>query len=229
MIMESVSSFEGLWQKLEEILTRFSSTNIIFNQYRDSNLLVDIPDAPSIRLKNLHGYLANRINDATILIIGEAAGPWGCRFSGIPFTGEKQLLDPSFPISGTRTSKDVLSMELRIAPPFISRSAEMFWEVLAPFHNQFISWDVFPLHSHKPDNPFTVRNPTNKETDQFGEAVRIIVSYMNPKIIISVGKKSFNELTRLGINSTYVRHPSRGGKGKFIEGINSVFSSRAIG
>jgi len=225
----TIKGFESFWQQLEELLTRSPSTNLVFNQYRDLNLLVDIPDAPSIRLKNLYGYLANRINDASILIIGEAAGPWGCRFSGIPFTGEKQLLDPSFPISGTRSSKGVIRTELRKAPPFISRSAEMFWEVLATFHNQFIAWDIFPLHSHKPDQPFTVRNPTNKETDQFGEAVRIIVSFMNPRLIISVGKKSYDELTRLGINSTYVRHPSMGGKAKFIEGINSSFSSQALG
>jgi hypothetical protein len=41
--------------------------------------------------------------------------------------------------------------------------------------------------------------------------------------VISVGKKEFEELTNLGIDSTYIRHPSRGSKTKFCAGIQGLF------
>jgi uracil-DNA glycosylase len=100
--------FATLWQNLEAILTAEPTTNTIFNQYRDSNDQVDVQDAAAIRTKNLRRYVAEATETASILVVGEAAGPWGCRFSGVPFTGEKQLLDPTFPLRGERSSKTIL-------------------------------------------------------------------------------------------------------------------------
>ena len=54
MILPNFSSF---WRELEVILTGFSSTSTVFNQYRDCNHEIDLPAAASIRINNLRGYM----------------------------------------------------------------------------------------------------------------------------------------------------------------------------
>ncbi|HQO63487.1 MAG TPA: hypothetical protein PLN83_11275, partial [Syntrophorhabdus sp.] len=75
--------FKKLWSNLKTILLSTHSTDNVFNQYRDRNDAVDLSDAAAIRTENLHQYMAEATKTATILVIGEAAGPWGCRFSGV--------------------------------------------------------------------------------------------------------------------------------------------------
>ncbi len=218
--------FDKFWYRLEGILTAVPSTDIVFNQYRDYNDQVDLPNAATIRRMNLRNYLSTAIETVSILVVGEAAGPWGCRFSGIPFTGERQLLDPSFPFHGERSSKDNPDLSTKITPPFISMSSKIFWRVMLPYYDRFLIWDAFPLHSHKPQDILTVRNPTKKEISQFGEALQLIKVYIKPKKIVAVGMKASEELDSLGEDSTYVRHPARGGKIKFTLGMQKIFNCK---
>ena len=203
--------FATFWQRLETILTLVPSTDTIFNQYRDYNDQVDVPNAAAIRTENLRRYVVEVTMTASILVVGEAAGPWGCRFSGVSFTGEKQLLEPTFPLRGERSSKPIPNRPTKVVPPFISRSAETFWDVMLPYYHRFMVWDAFPLHSHKLHDILTVRNPIKNEVSQFGEVLRIIKAYMEPTHIVAIGKKAFEVLDELGVKSIYVRHPSRGG------------------
>ena len=217
--------FDTFWDSLEAILTATRSTDTVFNQYRDRKDEIDLPDAAAIRTENLRRYMAEATKTASILVVGEAAGPWGCRFSGVPFTGERQLLDPSFPLCGRRSSRIVPSRPTKVSPPFISRSSEAFWGVMLPHHGRFLVWDAFPLHSHEPHDVLTVRNPRRSEVSQFGEALRLIKAYMMPTNIVAVGKKAFEELDALREPSIYVRHPSRGGKAEFSAGMQSIFKN----
>lgn len=215
--------FMIFWRSLKAILTKAPSTNTVFNQYRDRNKDFDVPRAATIRIENLRRYMAEATKTASILVVGEAAGPWGCRFSGVPFTGEKQLLDPSFPLHGECSSKTKPARPTKYAPPFISESAKTFWGVMLPYYGRFLVWDAFPLHPCNPRDALTVRNPSKSEVAQFGEALRLIKAYMKPTHIVAVGKKAFEELSSLGEASIYVRHPSRGGKEKFTSGIQDIF------
>lgn len=219
--------FESFWQKLEAIIGRIPSNSVVFNQYLDCNVDVDVPNGASIRKMNLRTYMETAAASASVLIVGEAAGPWGTRFSGVPFTGERQLITPSFPIIGKQSSKAIPSCPTRVEPPYISRSAEVFWNVMLPYYPHFMVWDAFPLHSHEPNKVLSVRNPTKKEVSQFGEALCLIKSYLKPTRIIAVGKKAFKQLEALGETSTYVRHPSRGGREKFATEMQRLFESDA--
>lgn len=221
MIMSNLSSF---WKELEPMLTGFSSTSTVFNQYRDCNPEIDMPAAASIRIKNLKEYMDKAMSTACVLIVGEAAGPWGCRFSGIPFTGERQLLDKVFPISGIQSSRVPPGRATRVEPPYISKSAEMFWELMLPRHTEFLVWDAFPLHSHKRNEILSVRNPTTSEVAQFRKALTLIKTYMKPREVVAVGRKADNELAAMGESGRYVRHPSRGGKDEFCSGMEEIFA-----
>jgi hypothetical protein len=218
--------FAAFWLKLEAILLSQPSTATVFNQYRDCNDQVDGPEAAAIRRDNLRKYMAKATESASFLVVGEAAGPWGCRFSGVPFTGERQLLDTSFPLSGHRSSKRNPNRATKVNPPFVSRSAEVFWEVMLPYRCDFVLWDAFPLHSHQPGDALTVRNPTKGEVSQFAEVLYLIKAYVVPKQTIAVGRKAFDELEALGQAPKYVRHPSRGGKREFAIGMEQLFKAQ---
>lgn len=220
--------FPTFWGLLEAILIAHPSSPTVFNQYRDAEGDLDVPDAASVRRANLRNYLAQATASARALVVGEAAGPWGCRFSGVPFTGEQQLLGllgSSFPFRGEQSSKQPPARPVRLASPYMSASSEAFWEAMLPYQDQFVAWDAFPLHPHKRDDALTVRNPTKGEVRQFAEAMRLLVEYVKPELTVAVGRKAEEGLATLGVSAHYVRHPSRGGQAAFTAGMRSLFGA----
>jgi len=83
----------SLWNLFKNKIFAIPSSEILFNQYMSSNIDVDLPNAAEIRRKNLYDYFKSFPKKPSFVLIGEAPGPWGCRFSGIPFTGERQLIN----------------------------------------------------------------------------------------------------------------------------------------
>ena len=148
-----------LWEFFETELFLKESRPGLFNQYRSLDENIDLPNAPSIRQINFKNYIDSFSIKPTILAVGEAAGPWGCRFSGVPFTGEGQLCQKSLPFPGERSSRNDPKYPLKKFPPFISISSKIFWDVLKPFHPQFFVWDCIPYHPHKEGAPLSVRTP----------------------------------------------------------------------
>lgn len=94
------------------------------------------------------------------------------------------------------------------------------------YHEQTIAWDAFPLHPHKPDDILSVRNPNRSEVSRFGIALRLLKEYVGPRQIVAVGKRAYEELASLGEASTYVRHPSQGGKTAFTTAIRGIFRNQ---
>jgi hypothetical protein len=217
--------FKELWDLLEHELFLRESTIELFNQYRDRDLSVDLPDANEIRKENLWNYLNSFSENPSILIVGEAAGPWGCRFSGVPFTGEKQFsYGHSLPFSGHRTSRDHLLLEVRKLPPYISQSAKIFWDVMKPFHPKFFIWDCVPFHPHNPEEILSIRTPTSKELDSFSGILRKIKRIIDPTYNLALGRKAQNAFSRIGEESKYIPHPSHGGANRFRSGIEEFFN-----
>ena len=101
-----------------------------FNQYRDPRLA-----------ERLARYLESRA-DATVLLVGEAAGYRGARISGIPFTSERQL-------SGSGPAE---------------ASATIVHRVLAELglEEQVLLWNVVPTH---PGTERSNRPPSRAEVD----------------------------------------------------------------
>ena len=66
----------------------------VFNPWSEYDESCDLgPDAPAIRCQQLRDYLAPRLSKARIVLVAEAAGYQGCRFTGIPITCERMLLN----------------------------------------------------------------------------------------------------------------------------------------
>ena len=190
------------------------STDDLFNMYRDrvSNGR-DVGRAPAIRRRNLLSYLRAYPGRPEALLMIEAPGPWGCRFSGVPITSEAQLLDPAFPITGERTSAR--------AEPMTEYSANIFWRIL-----RFFIWNTVPFHPYHRERPDSIRGPRVAEIKQFVPMNLAVIDILKPRQIFAVGRKAERLLIQeLGLECTYVRHPSQGGASLFEAAMLAAFQS----
>jgi len=215
---------DELWNFFEREIFTIRSTSGFFNQYRDRNSSVDLAVATEIRQENLRNYFLSFSRRPSVLLLGEAPGPWGCRFSGVPFTGERQLLAHTLPFSGQQSSRGVPRIKVRKATPYISNSARVFWSTMLPYHPRFIVWNCVPIHPYRIGNILSVRTPTSKEVLQYSYVVSKILSILTPERIVAVGRKAQYSLGYLGVSCSYVRHPSQGGTSRFKKGIKRAFA-----
>jgi uracil-DNA glycosylase len=189
----------------------------LFNQYDSINSDVDLPNAHEIRRENLRKYLRSFPENPTVIIIGEAPGWRGCRFSGVPFTSEAQLCDDSLPfIKGFQSSNNRL--------PYKESTATIFWQHMGRHHPKFFVWNCTPFHPHEPNNLLSNRTPLNREITNHLKLLAEMISLIRPMQIVAVGKSAERALQNMkDISFTYVRHPSRGGANDFRVGIEEIF------
>ena len=222
---------QELWDLIcEEVFSEDPCEDDLFNQYVEEEPRVDLPGASRIRQSNLQSYMAAFSKKPPFLLVGEAAGPWGCRFSGVPFTGERQLLShPDFPFPGRQSSrKDPPEVVLREKghPPFTSQSAEAFWAVMMPYYHRpgFLVWDVVPFHPHDPGKLLSIRTPRAREIRKYSDILGEIIRLVDPRRVVAIGNKARDGLCRIGVDFVKVRHPARGGKEMFRAGIEQELS-----
>ncbi len=183
----------------------------LFNPYSTMNPDLDRADAIEIRRANLARYILDRPTNPSVLLLAEAPGPWGCRFSGVPITSEEQLLESSFPLDGQQAS---LSEN-----PHKEYSASVYWRVLQPFYGHIFTWNTVPFHPHHVGEPLSIRTPRTSEINRFSSLLEGIVSVMNPARTIAIGRKAEKALSIVGAAAVYVRHPSQGGATLFKQGV----------
>jgi uracil-DNA glycosylase len=204
-----------IWDIYEGGVFKAPSTEVLFNQYRDRVEGLDLPGAAGIRRRNLRNYLEGFPVRPGVLVVGEAAGPWGCRFSGIPFTGERQLTTGELPFPGRKSSTH--------EPPYQERSGTVLWKALLRHHPGFLLWNTVPYHPHRRGEPLSIRTPNRAEIEACSVFLGEVIRLLRPKLIVAVGRKAEGALGLLGESPVYVRHPSQAGAGAFREGVGRVF------
>ncbi len=202
---------KDLWSVIKDQVFDVESTAELFNPYASINPEFDREDAASIRRENLRRYVFDHEKGVSLLLVAEAPGPWGCRFSGVPFTSETHLVDPNFPLSGCQSS-------LR-DKAYTEYSAGIYWRLLSPYYDSIFTWNTVPLHPHDADDPLSIRTPRQTEIEFFLPVMEKIVRAFNPQITLAVGRKAENALRRIGVDARYVRHPSQGGARLFEVGV----------
>lgn len=217
---------QTLWDFFRREIFTIPSSDRLFNQYRDRDRRVDLPDAAEMRRKNLYNYFESFVQRPPVMVIGEAPGPWGCRFSGIPFTGERQLVMNELPFQGRRSSTDNPTLSVRKSTPYVSNSARVFWGTMKKYHPEFLVWNCVPIHPYKKGTILSVRTPTIVEVLHYSGILSEILSLLKPEKIIALGRKAEFSLHQLGIPCSYVRHPSQGGAARFKKGIEQIFKKR---
>jgi uracil-DNA glycosylase len=190
----------------------------LFNPYRGIDPALDRPRADQIRRENLRRYFECFNRWPEVLVIGEAPGWRGCRFSGVPFTSEGQL-NGKLPFCGSPSSLgDRLHTEA---------TATVFWQVMRNYHPDFLAWNSFPFHPHRPGEPLSNRTPSPAEFRLGEDLLRRLISLLQPRQVIAVGKSAQSVLYRLGISAYPLRHPGHGGAKYFIAGMQAIFGGRA--
>jgi len=205
---EAPMPLNDIWYLFQKIVFPIQSTEILFNQYKDSDPIVDLPNANNIRKQNLRNYLESFFQRPPILVVGEAPGPRGCRFSGVPFTSEAQLCAHGYlPFAGRQSSAR--------ESPYAENTATIFWKALAPYHPKFFVWNCVPFHPHNQEEILSIRSPTKREVSFYSGILLELKTLVKPIHILAVGRKAEFGLKQIGVRPIYLKHPSHGGAREF--------------
>lgn len=202
----------------------------VFNPWRDTDERDGSPRRamPAKRLENLAAYLEARRTSARFVLMGEAPSHRGCRFSGIPFCSEHELVHKADLVARrplALTSRDAATK------PFKERSAHVIWDELARSGAAYdvVLWNTFPWHPYL-DDVATNRKPRPAEVAHGREALAAFhACFTQPLTILAVGKVA---QTALAVwpewrCAGYIRHPAQGGETLFRQGFRERIAARA--
>lgn len=203
--------------RLFGLLTRYPSSRAIFNQYRDTNPALDTPDGATVRCRNLHIYL-DIFSDARYVLVGEAAGYAGCRFSGIPFTCEAQLCSPPRHLAWVGGSG--LARSSTADRPWVEGSATIVWASLRE-RSDCLLWNAFPWHPFGDSGPLSNRSPGRELVDGL-QVLECLLGRFPSAQPFALGRVAQRALALLGVDASYIRHPAHGGARQFSAGISAL-------
>lgn len=189
----------------------------LFNPWADSCPHDAAGNGPQAKLARLARHLEC---DPAFVLIGEAPGYQGCRYSGIAFTSERLLGAgeiPRIPALAARLSTRRL--------PFSEPSATIVWNTLyrLGIAERTILWNALQLHPHHPGNVWTNRTPTPEEIRLGEPALRLLIDAFPQARMVAVGKKAEGLLAGMGVKiAGAVRHPANGGATEFAHGLQGL-------
>lgn len=201
----------------------------VFNPWADFDRANDVgAEAPAIRRDHLRRYLAERVDRARLLLIAEAAGYQGAKFSGIAMTSERQLAaSPSTGSDFFEGAKRRTSRETVRPAGFTEPTATIVWGKMLEAGLQgrdWVNWNTFAWHPQGA-TALANRTPTPQELTAGLPTLRIFLSLFPEVPIVAVGDKARGALEELGVPVVAaVRHPANGGATKFREGISRMLA-----
>ena len=201
--------------------------NTVFNPWRDHDERDAAPRrrTPALRRGNMASYLEARRAHARVLLLGEAPSHRGCRFTGIAFCSETELLHKH-----ALVAHDKLALTSRDAPekPQRERSAAVIWSEIERAGKPFevVLWNAFPWHPYVADGrqrdgpcgPSSNRKPRLAEVAQGRRAFDALLGCFTRSLeVFAVGKVAQDALQRWDEArcAGYVRHPAQGGEALF--------------
>ena len=190
-------------EQLVESLARIELSDRATNQYARGDR------RNAIRRGNLQLYLEH-IGRPRMLLVGEAPSHRGGRLTGIPFTSETIMFRHLGPEFRKATTGPSLSTEA---------SATMVWATIASIEPRPVLWNAFPFHPFVRGNPFTNRAPTSEELRIGAPFLESMLRLFPIQSVVAIGNLASRSLTQLGVVHEKVRHPSQGGKKKFVDGM----------
>ena len=215
-----------------------SGCECVFNPWRDHDDRDAAPRrrAPELRRANMAAYLEARRAHARVLLLGEAPSHRGCRFTGIAFCSETELVHKRDLVA--RGSLALTSRDSALKPQR-ERSAAVIWSEIEragkPF--EILLWNAFPWHPYLeedpsrggPCGPSSNRRPRLDEVAQGRRAFDALLRCFTHTLeVFAVGKVAQNALARWDEArcAGYVRHPAQGGEALFRAQFRSLVVPR---
>jgi len=199
----------------------------VFNPWRDHDERDATPRkrAPALRRANMAAYIEARRANARVMLLGEAPSHRGCRFTGIAFCSETELVHKRDLVA--RRELALTSRDAAIKPQR-ERSAAVIWGEIERAGRPFevVLWNAFPWHPYLTDDPArpgpcgpsSNRKPKLDEVAQGRRAFDALLScFAGPLDVFAVGKVAQNALARWEETrcAGYLRHPAQGGEALF--------------
>ena len=191
----------------------------LFNPWRQKCEFDSDSNGPEHRLNRLAQHLDC---EARVILVGEAPGYQGARYSGVGFTSEKLLMSGSIPRIDAipeRLSKRDL--------PFSEPSSTSIWKALYRLGvaDKTVLWNALQLHPFRPGTPWSNRTPTPAELKLGSSALKMLRAAFPDALLIAVGRNAEQALTLTGIRyDAGVRHPANGGAAEFARGLDKALS-----
>jgi hypothetical protein len=185
----------------------------ICNPYKDEDPRLDRPGAARQRRRNLEAYL-ERVGRPRLVLLGEALGFRGGRFSGIAFTSERQLAGP-----------DGRRLAWATDPPFrptsrnpalwLEPSGSVVWDAIGGQPGGVLLWNTFPWHPCRPVSPLSNRMPEKSMVRDNLHVLEKLLEETAGARLVAVGRTAQAGLAALGVEAPAVRHPAHGGADLF--------------
>ncbi len=181
----------------------------------------------AIRRRNLRLYFEQLYALGTrSVLVGEAVSHRGGNLTGIAFCSETIMLE-GVPHEGGNILGQ--SHGYRKATPGPARSTEasatMVWQTIRPVQPPPLLWNAFPFHPFHRAKPLSNRVPSPAELLIGQPFIEMLLELFSIEQVLAVGNQAAASLTRMGIAHHKLRHPSMGGKQKFMAGMRMLSAS----
>ena len=173
-----------------------------FNPYSNRCVVHDLDDAPHRRSQALLTVLeAATKQDVDSIWIGRDLGYRGGRRTGLAFTDDVHIHEYAarWGLSIQRPTKGDVAAE---------RTAAVIWSVLSQIKVPVFLWNVFPLHPHEPDNPFSNRSHNSLERRTGEEFLSQLILLLKPHRLVAIGSDAARAARRLGYQHRVFQKPS---------------------
>lgn len=215
MTRRSRSRFDSFLEDLAAVELAGSA----FNQYARRG---PAARANAVRRGNLRRYFEQLDQrHPSALLVGEAPSYRGGRLTGVPFVSETILLCgiEEIGIFGAKRGYRRTGEFERLST---EASATIVWATIRHIQPLPLLWNAFPFHPYRGGNQRTNRMPGKKELRIGQPFLQRLLDLFPIEKIIAVGNQAAKTLSALGIEHARVRHPSQGGKVKFVQGLRAL-------
>lgn len=204
----------------EQFARALSATHLpsVFNPYGERCPVHDRPGADALRTRNLVRWLTAALASGVDTIwIARDLGYRGGRRTGLPLTDEIHLNQASALLGGVCFDRATRG------PIVAERTAAIVWRVLGRIGIPAVLWNVFPLHPHAPNDPFSNRCHTRAEREATWQFLLALITMIQPRRLIAIGRDAALALDGINLPVHVVRHPSYGGQAEFIAGVYGIY------
>jgi hypothetical protein len=213
-----------------QLLADFPAMPSVCNPWSDADMNVDYDlnfAAAGVRRAQLQAYLNERVHRATTVLIAEAPGYQGARFSGMAMTSERIVLGNHASVQSHHVLMQGAGIPARTSRTDIARAgaqgmneptATVVWSHLlqAGFDaRSFVLWNTFAFHPYQADNLMSNRTPTPNEIALAAPLLHSFLALFSHCRVVALGKIAHAAMYKLGIDALSVRHPSMGGATQF--------------
>jgi len=210
-------------KKVISELRSYPTNEELFNLWNDSVPSLEVENSAYLRRENFKKYFSYWLeNSPKLMLIGEAPGYAGSRFTGISFTSERIIREGRLPDFMKRLNLKTTSRRME---GYSEQSATIIWRELIKVDSPIALFMTVPWHPHQKGKPLTNRKPRKDEICAGINILELFLEAFAKTRFIAIGKVAEGALKSLGVQAIYLRHPAQGGATKFREGFKALVKS----